>query len=285
MKMREDFRNRLKSIFAPLSRTRSGSLPRIGYLSEELGGAVGDSRAATMEVPVSGEIVKAFATASVEIWLRAVHSFLVSCALTKASPIWASVTGYYASHYAIRALAHTLGYCHLFHKKRIIHLQFSDGSYQCTIKAKKAGDREHAYYWRVVKDDAQFASDPLFRRNVLSDGMSDAGHRERANYADHVAEFPPFPAIDRDNLRHRITKISQIEFGAPPVPRPSQFPDVDSVQVVAYHRLVRFRRLLDEGVGVRNRFWRVHRQPSWADSLINFQLTDQGSLTSTANRR
>jgi hypothetical protein len=284
MNIHQDFRNRLKSTFAPLSRTASGSFPQIGHLSKELTDALDGSAGTTAGVPVSREIVKAFATASVDIWLRAVQSFLVSCALTEASPVWASVTGYYASHYAIRALAHALGYFQLFHRKKIVRLQFSNGRYQCTMESKTARDREHKYYWDVVKEDPQFASDPFFRRNVLIDDMSESGHRERANYADHVAELPTFRVIDRDTLCNRITQISQIQFEAPPVPRLGQFPDVESVQIIAYHRLVRFRQLLDEGVGVKNRFWGVHRQPSWADRLIDFQLTEQGGLTSAATR-
>src|SRR4051794_22938270 len=51
-----------------------------------------------------------FATAAVDIWLRAVHSFLISASLTESSPIWASISGYYSSHYSVRAIAHLLGY-------------------------------------------------------------------------------------------------------------------------------------------------------------------------------
>src|SRR6516162_3242045 len=47
-----------------------------------------------------------FATAAVEMWLRGIHSFLISASLTEASPIWASVAGYYSSHYSVRAFAH-----------------------------------------------------------------------------------------------------------------------------------------------------------------------------------
>ena len=83
MIIQPEFRNRLKSIFAPLSKTASGRLPPIGHLSKELTVALDRSPGTKVEMSVSGEIVKAFATASVEIWLRAVHSFLISCALTK----------------------------------------------------------------------------------------------------------------------------------------------------------------------------------------------------------
>jgi hypothetical protein len=215
--------------------------------------------------------------------LRGVHTFVISCTLTEASPIWASVTGYYASHYVMRAFAHTLGHFLLFRLKKVARLQFAGGSYGCTVDPKTVRDREHVFYWRVVKDDRQFSVDPLFRRNVFDGDVSDAGHREHANYADHIDRFPNLATIQVDDIKDRIRRISQIPFDDPPIPRLQQFPAVESVQIVAYHRLVRFRQLLDEALEGKNRFWNVHREPPWVRDLMDFQLTEQGGLRSARN--
>jgi hypothetical protein len=285
MNIHADLRNRLTSLFTLLDRKAArGSLPRVGFLSEELAKALDRTNGDATTVRVSREIVEGFATAAVDVWLRAVQSFLVSCALTEASPIWASATGYYSSHYAIRAFAHLLGYFHLFRKRRILRLHSGRGTYHCFVESKGARDREHRFYWRAVKRDPQFACDPLFTQNDFERDRSDVGHRERANYADHVGQFPNFRAIDIEAMKQRIIHISRISFGSPPIPQLSHFPDVESVQVVAYHRIVRFRQVVDEAVSVRNRFWRVHRQPPWAGEMIDFQITEQGGLPPIPNR-
>lgn len=285
MNIHQDLRNRLHSAFEPLKRSAGGSLPSIGYLSNALANALNRSGAASTSVVVSREIVGGFATAAIEIWLRAVHSFLVSCALTAVSPVWSSVTGYYASHYTVRALAHILGHFQLFRLKKVVRLEFSGGMYHCVIEPKRARSREHLYYWRVVKEDPQFASDPLFTLNVHDGENSEVSHRDRANYADHVGALPNFRVSDEEALKNRIAQIARIQFGAPPIPRVSNFPDVESVQIVAYHRIVRFRQILDEGVGVRNRFWNAHRQPSWTGGLMDFQLTEQGGVATMTRQQ
>ena len=66
-----------------------------------LGKDVGGSFPTT--IPARQKELTYFAMAAVKMWLRAVHSFLISVSLTKASPIWSSVAGYYSSHYSIRA--------------------------------------------------------------------------------------------------------------------------------------------------------------------------------------
>jgi hypothetical protein len=67
-------------------------------------------------------------------------------------------------------------------------------------------------------------------------------------------------------------------FDAPPLPRFDKFPDVEYVQLIAYHRIVHFRRLLDEALGAKNRFWNVHRSPSFASGIIDFQLAEGRGL-------
>jgi len=225
------------------------------------------------------EAARMFTTASVDMWLRAVHSFLVSTSLTNVSPTWASVAGYYSSHYSVRAFAHLLGFFQSYNIKRIVRIELqSNGTYVCKFERKRAGDREHSIYWRIVKKDPHFAADPFFTDNAPGD-VSDASHRERANYADHLPQFPIFRPLDREALKQRVERISEIETLAPPIPSVSRYPDLESVQIVAYHRLVRFRSLLD-AVVVENRFWLVHREPAWARGFVDYQLTEEGQLRS-----
>ncbi len=68
----------------------------------------------TSDRNIDANVASCFASAAIDIWLRSIHSFLVSASLTEASPIWSSVSGYYSSHYAVRGLAHLLGYFQLY---------------------------------------------------------------------------------------------------------------------------------------------------------------------------
>lgn len=284
MKIDQILRSRLEALFAPLNKVAAvKAFPNPGSLSTAMEAVVPAKRATACTVTVPPATAALFTTAAVEVWMRAVHSFLVSASLTEASPIWASASGYYSSHYSVRALAHLLGYYQLFRKKRIVRLDMHNGKHVCTFDPKLTGDREHRFYWKIVKSDQHFASDPLFTDNNPEDDASDVGHRDRANYADHIFQLPSFRTLDADTLKRRVEYISQIEFTTPPIPKRSRFPDVNSVQVVAYHRAVRFRQFVDEVLGGGNRFWRVHRNPAWVGGMIDFQLTEQGSLASLKN--
>ncbi len=221
------------------------------------------------------ETAKMFTTAAVDMWLRGVHSFLISGSLTTVSPIWASVTGYYSSHYCVRALAHLLGFFRLFSTKRMARLLPAAGRYSCDFSGKTG--REHDIYWGIVKSDPHFASDALFPASNL-----DVDHRDWANYADHLPRFVPFRPLDKEALKIRIERISEIPFASPPTPSPKEggIPDVDNVQVLAYHRVVRFREFVDGILVGKNRFWDVHRNPSWAMEFMDFQLTEGRTLHS-----
>lgn len=282
MNIDKGLRSRLEIAFTPLNaKGAEKGFPPPTALSDALE-AVLPAKEVT-SVSVTPKVASLFATAAVDIWLRAVHSFLVSASLTDASPLWASATGYYSSHYSVRALAHLLGHFQLFRRKRIVRLDLLSGRHICFFDPKQGADREHRLYWKLVKRDAHFASDPLFTENDSALDASDVGHRDRANYADHLFQFPSFRALDVAVLKARVQLISQIEFTTPPIPKRSLFPDVESVQVVAYHRIVTFRRFLDEVLGGSNRFWNVHRNPSWSGGMIDFQLTEQGGLDSLNN--
>ena len=119
----------------------------------------------------------------------------------------------------------------------------------------------------------------MFRQYNTSIDASDTRHRDRANYSDHLFRYyPAFQALSKKELQARIQMISQIEFQDPPIPEIARFIDLESVQIVAYHRMVRYRQFLDEALGGGNRFWNVYRNPTFASGIINFQLTEPRGL-------
>ena len=268
---------RLQTIFLPLD--KKAVLPSRGALADALSvyakkAQVSHKQKNVVKV-VSPSDATFFATAAVEMWERAVHSFLISSALTTSSPIWSSVSGYYASHYAVRAIAHLLGFFHLHNDHKLVRLIVRKHRYECEFTCpKKEMRREHSLYWVLVKENELFASDPLFTANKSDSTfeLSDQDHRGKVNYSDHVFNFPDFEPLDKDFLKERIDRISQLSFHDTPQPRLSEFPDVEYVQVVAYHRIVRFRQMLDEILGGKNKFWNEHRNPSFARDYMDFQL-------------
>ena len=183
-------------------------------------------------------------------------------------------SGYYSSHYAVRGLAHLLGYFQLFQKKRIVQLKVINGQFVCRFESKHGNDGEHKLYWRLVKGSAKFAGNDLFTLNDATISNSDAGHRNHANYADHIGGYPTFKPLQEQIIKDRIEYISKIQFTVVPLPRLSKFPDVEYVQLMAYHRIIAFRRLLDEVLGGKNRFWNVHRTPAFASDYMDFQILE-----------
>ncbi len=286
MSLPAEFVQHVEILFAPLARPAAAKyLPRISALSsrlEEHLERVSLSAAAQPSVNLVPADTAMFATAAVEIWQRAVHSYLISASLTEASPLWASVSGYYSSHYSVRAMAHLLGCFHLYSKKKIARLKTGVQRHVCIFDKKSGDDREHKAYWKLVKESGPFKGDPLFTFNESNTEPSDVAHRDRANYADHIGSFPNFKPLNESNLKARLKQISQIKFDVPPIPKRSKYPDINAVQVVAYHRLVKFRTALDEVLATRNPFWNRHRNPTWA-GVINFQLAEQGGISAFAN--
>jgi len=274
----EDLRQRLIATFLPLNTVAAANaFPPPTTLSKTLEKAI--PTVGSTERNISAAAASYFGTAAVDMWLRSVHSFLISSSITASSPIWASVSGYYSSHYSVRGLAHLLGYFQLFKLGRIVNLRFEGRRCVCSFAAKTGRDAEHKLYWKLVKQNPLFKGDDLFTDNDQGADMSDVRHRNHANYSDHLSHLPLFKAPDEDALKRRIEYISKIVFDTAPLPSYSKFPDIDCVQLVAYHRLVRFRRLLDEALGGENRFWRVHRSPSFANNFMDFQLAEAGGLT------
>jgi len=280
MKINDALKERLVTWSLPLDALPPNeAFPAPGSLSASLAAVLPDD--VPVDVAVSAELVSHFVTAAVDIWLRAVHSFLVSAALTKTSPIWSSVSGYYSSHYAVRGFAHLLGYFQLFQRKRIASLSVApEAALNCNFTDKKgARDAEHKLYWRLAKNSDLLKGDGLFTENRTDSDESDVRHRSFANYADHLMAYPAFAPLNEQDLKDRIDQISKIVFDAPPIPRFSKFPDVEYVQLIAYHRLIAFRRLLDESLGDTNRFWNENRNPFFVAEYMNFQLADGFDLT------
>ena len=97
---------------------------------------------------VDQSIVRLFATASIEMWHRSIHSYLTSLSLTAASHIWSSVAGYYSSHYSVRALAHILGTFQLFNAGKIVELDLKRAGNICNVKPKGRDGKGAA--WSII---------------------------------------------------------------------------------------------------------------------------------------
>ena len=257
----------------------ASNLPPMLSLSRGLQKIVDRNTSTTYSVDKA--IIGKFATASVEAWQRGLHSFLMSASLTTASPIWSSVAGYYSSHYTMRAFAHLLGFFQLFNLKKIIKLDLAGNGYAIDVISRNAGDREHRVYWRLVHESTFFRSDPFFYHNddappppgTMQDFISDGGHRNRANYGDHIGLFPVFTPLNDTDLELRLDKLSKIEINDPPRPNVDRFPDIDNVQLIAYHRILKYRAFLDEILSTSKGFWAKQRDPSWKPAYFDFQAT------------
>ena len=273
-----EMRTYVDVLFAPLDAASAAhSFPQLGHLAATL---LDDfPNRDQLQVTIDRQKSKYFATASVEAWHRAIHSFLISCSLTTASPLWSSVSGYYASHYAMRAIAHLLGYFLLYDRKLVIRMTLDGGGHHCNAIKNDAGSGEHKFYWKVVKKIPFFSADPLFTLNPENTDVSDSAHRNRANYADHVSRFPQFAPLNNVSLTNRVERISSIEMQVPPIPNRRSYPDLDSVQIVAYQRIIRYRRIVDEILGGKNRFWNVQRSPAFANAYCDYQITESGNLS------
>src|SRR5260370_5746384 len=85
--------------FAPLNNQAAAhSFPPPASLSRALQSANPSQSAGPVSAGRTVSIAKLYTTAAVDMWMRAVHSFLISASLTDVSPMGASITGYYSSH-------------------------------------------------------------------------------------------------------------------------------------------------------------------------------------------
>jgi hypothetical protein len=214
-----------------------------------------------------------FMTAAVDIWGRAVHSFVLCVALTRVSPLWSAIAGYYASHYAVRAVAHLHGFFAVFHRREFLEMSLAGGRYACvpTAALSNSKRREHRFYWTVVRRLPDFNGDLLFPENEEHNDESDASHRNYANYADHVHELKRIDAVGAEELRSRIETVASTALEGP-LAQPSRlrFPDLANVMSVAYLRIYRFREYLDQILPTRNRLWHAAREADWFRTVVRF---------------
>src|SRR5579863_10259984 len=99
--MNSALQKQIAVMFSPLNNlSAANAFPAVGALSDLLTTSCAPFTQQT--VAAKPNDMKVFATAAVEMWLRAVHSFVISTSLTEASPLWSSVAGYYSSHYSVR---------------------------------------------------------------------------------------------------------------------------------------------------------------------------------------
>lgn len=265
----------IEIIFQHLNRRQAGNLSSRGLLSNELTKLInGSGQAGSVTISISPSIAALYASAAVEMWLRSVHSFLISVSVTESSHIWASVCGYYSSHYSVRALAHILGYFLMYQRQYVASLEILGGRPNCQFVKSKKHDREHLYYWKVVKLHPLFKDEPIYTLNHNKEDPSDVAHRNIANYYDHLNNFPNFQVLDEDKITERVDYLSKIQISSVPIPSPTRYPDTANVQLIAYHRIVKFRRLLDNILGSTSNFWNVHRKPTWCPRVINYQLVE-----------
>lgn len=252
--------------------------PKIGTLALHFRELLRDTN--TTSPTVSHQRCPMLASAGVEMWHRAIHSFLWSVALTETSPLWSSVSGYYASHFVMRAFAHSMGIFKSFIQRTAIQIVLHGNQFVCERLSDGGG--EHSFYWKAVKGHPKLVSNPLFRENNerennRQEDKSDALHRTFANYADHLDSFTALKFSTTDKVSERVEKISRIRRHSVTAPTPQReyFPDIDKVQILAFQRIVAFHDFVDEKIP-KNRFWRAHRRPSWCSDVISFQIEDQG---------
>src|SRR6266478_3868586 len=113
--------------FGKLNTPRASlDFPAHGTLSKELKVLIESGAASPV---LSHHKCQMLAACSVEMWHRAIHSFLWSIALTETSPLWASISGYYASHYVMRAFAHSMGIFKSFTSRTAIQIRLVGGQF------------------------------------------------------------------------------------------------------------------------------------------------------------
>ncbi len=256
--------------FAKLDKsTAKLKFPPAATLSNQLAAVLSSSKPDALIL--EQKYFEMLATAGVEMWHRAIHSFLWSVALTKTSHIWASVTGYYASHFVMRAFAHSMGIFKSFRTRKAVQVVINKGRFVYDLQDS---DGEHSYYWKVVKGHSRLSKNPLFRTNSERDLKSDSSHRTFANYTDHLDSFVPLSFPSTDNLAETVEKISRIRLHSITEPSRESYPDLQNVQILAFQRIVAFHDYLEDLVP-NNRFWRAHRRPQWCKDLMIYQVEDQ----------
>ncbi len=218
------------------------------------------------------------ATASVEMWHRAIHSFLLSVAVTDRSRLWASVAGYYSSHYVMRAFAYSMGLFKSFIEGAAIQVVILDENLSCLkLEGEKYKKGEHSFYWMVVKEHPAIRPNALFRINPPKSEKSESFHRTTANYTDHVNDFTRLVFPDGASMRESVQRISRMRrnLDTNSSIELNGYPDVINVQILAFQRIIAYRDYFDQKVS-DNRFWKAHRTPQWARDTMLYQVESTG---------
>jgi len=262
----------LQRIFSPWRGVAAaGAFPAVSALTDELERRLPPGRVTQrIDVPLQAATSRLFASAAIEIWQRAVHSLLISIALTRQSVLWSTICGYYATHYTFRGLAHLLGHYQMFRRHLIAQLSLDNGVLICSFS--RGREREHDWYRRIVGVNPLLNTDPFFALPTPPSEY-DVVHRDRANYADHLNLLPTLQNQDREFVRQRLAQMARIESLVPSEILVGDFPNLDAVQINAYQRIARFRRFLDESIE-DNRLWSYHRNPGWAMPFTNFEIVE-----------
>lgn len=261
----------IRQLFSRLDRWAPSRFPSRAALSDFIGELI-----TTGTTVVNERDVVLFATASVEMWQRALYTLILAVAVKDWSTPWACVAGYYASHYCMRAFAHLFGYFAIYYQRHAcIEVSPYGGAYQCgRVSLSGNATREHRFYWVTVKRRPEFANDPLFTLNADRIPVSDSSHRGFASYADHLYDFKSYKVADRLELRTQFSNLATTALqgaNAITIPARTHYPNLATVLSVAYLRVYRFREYLDELLPDRvGRFWLANRMPSWCQDLGAF---------------
>ena len=128
-----------------------------------------------------------------------------------------------------------------------------------------------------------FSQDCLFSDNNDHLQPTDTSHRGFANYKDHVDHFQDFMTLNEEYLITRIRRVSELMTDSPTLPNHNKYPDLDSVHIIAYARIVRFRSYVDEMIGTKNRYWRYYRSPGWFTKYMDFQTVEPSPTATLAS--
>ncbi len=263
----------LELSFGKFSSRRSLGLgfPRRGSLSNMVSNLIGKQ-----DATLQHRDAHLLASASVEMWHRAIHSFLLSVAVTDHSPLWASVAGYYSSHFIMRAFAHSMGLFKSFTRRAAVQVVRRNGSFYCDQLETGLNQGEHLFYWRVVSEHPAFEHNGLFRTNNIRSSKSESFHRTTANYTDHLNDFTSLAFPNEEDMKDSVQRISriQVNLGTSPSIELDGFPDIINVQVLAYQRIIAYRDFFDQKLSA-NRFWQAHRTPNWCRDTMLYQVETQ----------
>ncbi len=248
----------IKQILETLT-TTSQSYPRYGELIEHIENL---KRKAGNEiiVPIDITCLRLFMTASIDMWHRAINCFLISVAAKDNNDPWAGVSGYYSSHYVMRAFNYL--FCELNSNIGVYELKQSKSGYYLHRKNKKR-KQEHLYCWNVVF--AKFKN-PLFYACTQVD-KNDQGHRNFASYMDHLNPLESVLNVDNHELSLRIGRISHI---TPTPPDKNFYPQLDNVQSMAFNRIIFYKNWMDQNIGPTTNYWSIHRDPKWCRGVMEY---------------